>query len=563
MTGAPRGSNALARACCVATKHSATTRLDDDEISAATEILWTGGGKPARHRSWTTDTRRRWQHRAGRRRDVRVRRTSSNARHAASVALRGVVRRNAEPRWAEASVRALRRRKRRSRCLASSDWSREVRLEDDSGDDVLRDGSHGRGAHRWTSEEGVVSYQTPSSASRRRRRDDDDERQRDKTPTRRTPLTSDANASRSTTRTAPTPAPSSAGAVRASSRGRSRTGHGRARGRHPAARCYRRRRERRCFQPDAPGTLRAAAMGHHRVRSTCRRFSSARGRQGSREGARGREEHGWRHRRRSRSRSDARRRVVVRRFCPVCVAAHPSRARRGTSRGAAARSRNDEARGGVTAAAESRSIGCERCATHMERRRRERFAATEDERERMIGAETATDARARARARRASRRRLRRRVYGRAPHTRLVPATTHLWRLLCFVGVFAEGVSLSSLAFAANTAPWWGRTVASVGRALAFQLDAPGHVHSARRARRVRRRRGWPPPMVPIRVSPATEPGTASTRRATTPRDVTRRRARTRRFGQPRTRRQSRRKKRSSVTVFAYKRETVCDERDE
>ena len=58
--------------------------------------------------------------------------------------------------------------------------------------------------------------------------------------------------------------------------------------------------------------------------------------------------------------------------------------------------------------------------------------------------------------------------------SRLVPATTHLWRLLCFVGVFAEGVSLSSLAFAANTAPWWGRTVASVGRALAFQLDAPG-----------------------------------------------------------------------------------------
>ena len=42
------------------------------------------------------------------------------------------------------------------------------------------------------------------------------------------------------------------------------------------------------------------------------------------------------------------------------------------------------------------------------------------------------------------------------------------------MGVFAEGVSLSSLAFAANTAPWWGRTVASVGRALAFQLDAPG-----------------------------------------------------------------------------------------
>ena len=58
--------------------------------------------------------------------------------------------------------------------------------------------------------------------------------------------------------------------------------------------------------------------------------------------------------------------------------------------------------------------------------------------------------------------------------SRLVPATTHLWRLACFVGVFAEGVSLCSLAFAVNTAPWWGRTVASVGRALAFQLDAPG-----------------------------------------------------------------------------------------
>ena len=83
--------------------------------------------------------------------------------------------------------------------------------------------------------------------------------------------------------------------------------------------------------------------------------------------------------------------------------------------------------------------------------------------------------RARARARRASRRRLRRRVYGRAGGSRGSVATTHLWRLLCFGAAFAEGVSLSSLAFAANTAPWWGRTVASaVGRALAFQLDAPG-----------------------------------------------------------------------------------------
>ena len=99
----------------------------------------------------------------------------------------------------------------------------------------------------------------------------------------------------------------------------------------------------------------------------------------------------------------------------------------------------------------------------------------EDERERAAVARKRRRA-ARARARRASRRRLRRRVYGRAREegSRLVPATTHLWRLLCFVGAFAEGVSLSSLAFAANTAPWWGRTVASVGRALAFQLDAPG-----------------------------------------------------------------------------------------
>jgi hypothetical protein len=58
--------------------------------------------------------------------------------------------------------------------------------------------------------------------------------------------------------------------------------------------------------------------------------------------------------------------------------------------------------------------------------------------------------------------------------SRLVPATTHLWRVLCFAGVFAEGVSLASLAFAKNTAPWWGNTVADVGRALALQLDAPG-----------------------------------------------------------------------------------------
>ena len=144
--------------------------------------------------------------------------------------------------------------------------------------------------------------------------------------------------------------------------------------------------------------------------------------------------------------------------------------------------------------------------------------------------------------------------------SRLVPATTHLWRLLCFVGVFAEGVSLSSLAFAANTAPWWGRTVASVGRALAFQLDAPG-MYIVRDALAA---------CVAVAGAAATfhavyhrtELGTAGISRDVT-RDVTQERARTRRFGQPRTRRQSRRKKRSSVTVFAYKRETVCDERDE
>jgi len=89
----------------------------------------------------------------------------------------------------------------------------------------------------------------------------------------------------------------------------------------------------------------------------------------------------------------------------------------------------------------------------------------------------------------------------------LVPATTHVWRLVRFVGVFAEATTIAGLAFLGNTRPWWGDTVSVVGRALALQVgisiyhipptDCPYETDtfffylSVRRAVSVRRARNW------------------------------------------------------------------------
>ena len=53
----------------------------------------------------------------------------------------------------------------------------------------------------------------------------------------------------------------------------------------------------------------------------------------------------------------------------------------------------------------------------------------------------------------------------------LVPATTHVWRLTRFVSVFAEASTIASLSFLGNTSPWWGQTLAKVGRGLSFQFN--------------------------------------------------------------------------------------------
>ena len=55
----------------------------------------------------------------------------------------------------------------------------------------------------------------------------------------------------------------------------------------------------------------------------------------------------------------------------------------------------------------------------------------------------------------------------------LVPPSVHAWRVGQVVAVIFEGVTLSSLAFGRNAAPWLGESIASVGRSLAGQFDAP------------------------------------------------------------------------------------------
>ena len=153
MTGAPRGSNAWRR---VLRRDEALgdDELDDDEISAATEILHASapetGATPfvddaaTATATFAPDVVGTYAFRL----DV------SNVCHAASVAFEASFECNAEPRWVEASVRASADEKGVG-CLAGRTVS--ARVEDDDGDDVFVTWSHAAGREGWP-EEGGVSY---------------------------------------------------------------------------------------------------------------------------------------------------------------------------------------------------------------------------------------------------------------------------------------------------------------------------------------------------------------------------------------------------------------------
>ena len=491
MTGAPRGSNAWRRVL----RRDDAIGDDDDERSAATasgatEILHASApdtGETPFVDDAATATATFAPDVVG---TYAFRLDVSNVCHAASVAFEASFECNAEPRWVEASVRASADEKGHPGCLAGR--TVYARVEDDDGDDVFVTWSHAAGREGWpeegAAETGAAAEDAVPGADADGATTTTNANATNANATNANATNADANANANATNAdanananatavdvssaaAAAPAPISAGAsyarvvARTFADGITFTG---ARSASGGAVLSSYVGNMTSFQPDVPGTYAllatltdgctatraevfvevawsekcdalAAAAAETSTAVTVLLFALA---------------------------------VALVLFASRHVAAHPLDPR--ATRDVAARLREWERRKAAVKHA----------------RLRERWEADLDARgdaesgSRLMGEDERERAAAARRRRRAARARARvaRRVAAavaacagaREESSRLVPATTHLWRLACFVGVFAEGVSLSSLAFAANTAPWWGRTVASVGRALAFQLDAPG-----------------------------------------------------------------------------------------